>query len=242
MVGAIINTGNVWGNAPEWVVAITAIVGVFLGIRELMNITKEEQRAAEAQEFQQQIARADLILKIDAQFESPSVVLSRMAFRSMRNRCQKAVATNGLSNDQARSKLAEEFSNRINTIWETARQITDSDIEKSDSPAVKAYETLNEIMALPNFFETVGLLCREGLLPKEDILCLYDQAIIPTMTNIMGHIQVRREENPYPNPTFMENAEWLYHEAIAYSTSKLAPPKVQEKPNGIWARTRRRSG
>lgn len=238
MVGAIINTGNVWGNVPEWVVAITAFVGVILGIRELMNITKEEQRAAEAQEFQQQIARADLILKIDSQFESPSVVLSRMAFRSMRNRCQKAVDTNGLSNDQARSKIAEEFSNRINKIWNTAKEITDNDIEKSDSPAVKAYETHNEIMALPNFFETVGLLCREGLLPKDDILCLYDQAIIPTMTNIMGHIKIRREEVPYANPTYMENAVWLYTEALAYSDAKLSPPKVQEKLNGVWARSR----
>jgi hypothetical protein len=238
MIGGIINTGNVWGNVPEWVVAITAFIGVIFGIRELMNITKEEQRAAEAQEFQQQIARADLILKIDSQFESPSVVLSRMAFRSMRNRCLKAVETTGMTSDQARIKIAAEFSSRINKIWETAKEITDNDIEKSDSPAVKAYETINEIMALPNFFETVGLLCREGLLPKDDILCLYDQAIIPTMTNIMGHIQLRREEVPYANPTYMENAVWLYTEALAYSEAKLSPPKVQEKENGVWARRR----
>ncbi|MDJ0978893.1 MAG: hypothetical protein QNI87_10180 [Erythrobacter sp.] len=236
--------GNLWGTIPDWIIALTALGGVYFGLKELANITAEEKAAAEAQDlaakaqdFQKQIARAELLLKLDMQFESQDLYKSRMAVRSMRNRSETAIKSRGkrTTNDDMKDALAIEFSRRMTEIWETAREIKDEDVESPSSEAVKAYEIYAELMTLPNFFETVGLLCKQGLLPKEDILSLYDQVIIPTMRNFERHFQLRREEKPYPNEYFMEHAMWLQKEAVEFRKLKEPAPAIKTNDKGPFS-------
>ncbi|WP_375397722.1 hypothetical protein [uncultured Sphingomonas sp.] len=57
--------------------------------------------------------------------------------------------------------------------------------------------------------ETVGQLTRRGLLPLEDVLDLYDAAVIGIMRCFKQHIADRSNDGPQRNDRFLENALWL---------------------------------
>ncbi|ABD27479.1 hypothetical protein Saro_3044 [Novosphingobium aromaticivorans DSM 12444] len=210
------------GTAPAWITALTAVFASRVALRQL-------GMSASAQEMQVQIARANLLLSIDREFESEASYASRKACRSLANAAEaSALATNPRDRapDAIRKLVATEFSHQLNELWNVARELQEKPEGTENAPAIAASDRYATLMALPNWIETVGMLCRRDLLPKEDVLDLYDEAIIRTMTNFESHIVTRGSEQPYDNPLWLENARWLLEEAKTYNKQKREPAKA----------------
>ncbi|MFM6950201.1 MAG: hypothetical protein ACKOW1_04155 [Novosphingobium sp.] len=193
-----------------------AFFASILAIRQLRLATK-------AQADQVQIARANLMLAIDKSYEDATMLNSRKAVRSLRNRAHATIekqAHKDKTSDGKRKQIAEEFSAQLDQLWSVARSIRDEDVDVADSKQRIAHDRYSELMCLVNWMETVGMLCKRNLLPTPDILDLYDQVIVPTLTNFKNHVDVRRREEPYPNPRFMENAYWLHEMAVTYQAQR----------------------
>jgi hypothetical protein len=215
-----------WGSVPDWIVVGTAIAGTAYAGIQLKALKLSDQRAAASHAEQVQIARANLLLEIDATFEGTELYRSRKAIRALRNRAETKV-TRGLVRNQTpdalKNEISIEFSHQLDELWKIARTIDEVDVEKPDSKDRIAADRYTELMAVPNWIETIGMLCRRNLLPKEDILDLYDQVVVPTIRNFKNHFEVRRAQGPYLNPRFMENAYWLLAEAEAYKRKREEP-------------------
>lgn len=205
---------GVWGTVPNWVVAIIATLALLVAAWQLFLVRRANQASVE-------IARANLLRQIDAEFESDEMYRSRKAVRALRNRAEHAVRQNNESapEDRIAQLSALEFSKQLTGLWRTARTIKEENVE-ADSPSVAAADRYAELMRLPNWYETLGYMIRRQLLPRKDILEIYDAAVVPTMLYFKEHIKIRREEGPYLNPRFLEHAEWLCREAQRHIDSK----------------------
>jgi hypothetical protein len=152
-------TGN---EAPsDWVMAAVAVCALVVGYRQLDAIRVAEQAsalqgraAAEAQqlaaaqaEFNVATARATLLLRLDEQFESERILQSRKLWRE--TMASYPDEPTGMPDPAAWAPK--------HTAWVTAAHLEIAD-------DVTAYR---QIMMLPNWIETVGVICREdtGLLP-----------------------------------------------------------------------------
>lgn len=209
-----------WGSVPAWVAAGTAICGFSIAVRQLSLATK-------AQKDQVQIARANLLLSIDATYEGAELYKARKAVRSLRNRAEIAVKGRVAKNKSPtalQEAICEECSHKLDELWETVKTFDDPDVEDPKSTERLASDRYAELMALPYWFESVGMLCRRNLLPVEDILNLFDQVVITTMESYANHVAARRSEQPYPNLRFLENASWLLDQAKAYKSKRDDPP------------------
>ena len=226
-----------WGSVADWVVAGTAVVGVGFGLSHLKALRASEAQAAAAHRDQVQIARATLLRQIDAEFESEEMYRSRKAIRALRNRSEMAMRHHHgeASNETIAQLSAAEFARQLTLLWHEARKFDDADVESAKSPARIAADRYSEIMRLPNWFEALGLMLRRGLLPKNDVLEIYDAAIAPTMFNLTEHVRKRRDDGPHPNPRFLEHAMWLGEEARAFIESKNKPlHAVSIEPQSPW--------
>jgi hypothetical protein len=194
-----------WGSVPAWLAVLTAISGATVALKQLALATK-------AQRDQVQIARANLLLSIDGAYEGAEIYKARKALRSLRNRAE-AVVLNQVKKNKAPealvSDICEECSHQLDQLWEKVKQFNDQDVEKPDSIGRIASDRYAELMTLPYWFETVGLLCQRNLLPTDDVLNLYDEVVITTMTSFANHISARRSEGPAKNRRLLENAGWL---------------------------------
>lgn len=222
-----------WGSAPDWIVAVTAIVAVVIARGQWSAARAAEQRSAVANEQSAsagertlEIERAAMLRAIDAEFESAEMYSSRKAIRAFRNRIQEKMRADHreASEETITKRCAEEFSRQLTELWEVAKTFNDVDVDKPRSHQRIALDRYSELMRLVNWFETIGYMCKRGLLPIEDILNIYDAAVIPTMLYMAEHIHKRREERPYPNPRFMEFAMWLAEEAMAQMKHKSTLP------------------
>ncbi len=232
---------DVWGTISDWVVVAATIGGIVVAIKQLERSARANEiaadaqnKAADAQSKSVEIERATLLRAIDAEFESESMYLSRKAIRAMRNRVQADMIKREphLHGNALAAKCAEEFSRQLTDLWEEARKFDDEDVENRDSRDRILLDRYSELTRLVNWFETLGYMCRRELLPLTDILNVYDAAVIPTMAYVEGHIHKRREEQPYPNRRWMENAMWLARETVAYMKTKdELPEAVKEKAN-----------
>lgn len=221
-----------WGSVADWVVAATAIIGVKIGIGQLRAVRQAEElsalankQSALAHEQSVEIARANLLRQIDSEFESEEMYRSRKAIRAMRNRAEQAVRKQHTtaSDERIATLSAIEFSKQLSELWQEAKDFDDIDVDAPRSQDRIAADRYTEIMRLPNWFETMGLMIRRKLLPENDILEIYDAAINPTMIYMAEHIKKRRGEGPYVNPNFLEHSMWLGEITKAYTDSKKAP-------------------
>lgn len=215
-----------WGSVPDWIVAATAIVAAGFGYRQLNAMQRADLRSAEAHEQAVEIERAAMLRAVDAEFESAEMYLSRKALRALRNRVQEKIgADHKEASEESITKLcAEEFSKQLTELWEIAKQLDAVDIDNNRSKEQVALDRYTEIMRYVNWLETIGYMCKRGLLPTEDILNIYDAAIIPSMLYVAEHIRKRREERPYPNAHFLEFALWLGEQALKHMKGKNTLP------------------
>lgn len=238
-------SADIWGTVADWLTFLTAAGASVAGIRQLVllresniNATKSNDAAVEANITAINIASAELLLQIDATFEGPEMYRSRTAFRSLRNRAEAAVAKGAkrkLTASELKGAIGAEFSHQMDLMWGKSKKIDDIDLDDPKSDDRVAADRYSELMALPNWIETMGLLCQRNLINTRDFLDLYDSVVIPTLEYLRNHIELRRQDQPHPNPRFLENAYWLYERAKAYKTEKEEPlPTPPERSPVKW--------
>lgn len=225
-----------WGSVADWVTAVAAVVGLTFAALQIRALRVAEQQSAAANDASVQIARATLILSIDREYEGETLAASRKALRALRNRAEDVAASKhpGASHRKLAEEAAQEFTRELTAIWAEARKLNETDVEHSNAADRIAADRYAQIMALPYWIETLGMLCQRELLPTDDILDLYDAVIIPTMRNFRDHIGFRREEPPYPNHRFLENAYWLYDRALEFKQQREQPPLHRPVKAGLW--------
>lgn len=215
-----------WGSIPDWVVAVTAVIGVCVGLIQLHALSATERLSV-------QLARATLLREFDQDFESSEMQESRLKIMLVRSRFEAEVANRRpqIPDDRQISEVALLFSNYVTSVWEQSRTF-DGDPNAAKDKSADEYQLL---MRLPHWCETVGHLCRRNLVPLEDMLDLYDQMIIMVIGNIRQHIQIRADRPPHKNRRFLENAVWLYEQAKAHKLQRDTPPlSVPHKASTDW--------
>lgn len=187
-----------FSHLPDQLIAATALVSAFLVVRQL-------RLAAIQQGSEARTARATLLLTLDEQFETGGVSQSRTRWVHKRAEAEAEVPQG--SNDAAKD---------LARITGVATHLTANWlVMKTNSSAALREAAAAELLAFtvfPNWLETLGRLCREGLLPIADVLSIYRAAIKMVMPAVILHAQDReRMENS--NKARWENAIWLFEQA-----------------------------
>lgn len=205
-----------WGTLPDWIVAIVACAAAFIAWFHL-------RAAASASRDQAEIARATLILELDRDYESSEMKVSRMALRGLRNELESFTRRlhPALDNYALHAEVNLQFSQYMNMLWRDFRQ-TDRNVG-NESLASLLNLHLDNLAADPNsiqpheragvqylrltqilgWLERVSHLVHQGLIPKQDIVLLYDALFVEMGKWFEGHIKVRQDDGPKPNPNFM---------------------------------------
>lgn len=212
-----------WGSVATWAGATVATGALGIAVRQLWV-------ASTAQRNQVHIAQANLILSIDAQFEGAEMGKSRKAIRVLRFRAEAKVngaVQKNKSPESLKDRICEECSHELDQLWSEVKESIGNVAaeDKAGTQAPSATDRYSELMRLPYWFETVGMLCQKGLLPTKDVLYLYDQVVVTTMSAFANHISARQTEGPYVNRQFLENATWLYGQAHKHKEQRDNPPK-----------------
>lgn len=224
---------DLWGNFPDWVIAATAVLGTFFAVKQLQTVAKSSGD-------QVNVARANLMLEIDERFESTEMLESRLAIRTLRNHCEKAARTNQPNADdhQLFDESCKLFSlelNKLHTSFKTADPTPAHPISMSylaDDASGNRYFTF---MRLPYWMETVASLTRDGLLPEDDVLSLYDAVFAGTLACFVGHIKYRTKEPPY-NDRLLEHSLWLKGKAEEREKNarQAASNAIKTKRRGLF--------
>lgn len=223
-----------WGNVPAWVATGTAVIATTYALRQFRISSHALRISAQSQNNQVDIARATLLMAVDREFEGVELNRSRKAMRMLRNRIERQVLNHPDANrspELQRGKVARDFSRHLDSLWGKLRA-SEIPITAPAAESAADHRSIDEyyvLMALPNWIETVGMLCCRNLLPKEDVLSLYASVIYVTMFNFKNHVEARRNEQPHPNPRFMEYAYLLYQDAIDYRKKRDEPQEVRPK-------------
>lgn len=237
-----------WGTVPDWVMAVTASVGVGFGLVQLAAIRRSEGEAvlqleqqATAHRDRVQVERARLIMRLDEQFESAELKASRQALIAVRNRFEQEVEQqhSGASDKAKALEVAKRISAYVTKLWQDSRRADQGGggEHKLQDKAAPEYFLL---MHLPNWLETVGHLCRSELVSLGDVLILYDQVIVKCIGNFEEHIKARADQGPIRNPRHMENALWLFEEAKKHMEEKDGPRPSETVRSGLdWGRGQR---
>lgn len=203
-----------WGNVPDQVVALTAVISAWLVVNQLTGLRADRDRADQTairqlDQFraEAQTSRANLLLRIDEQFEGGGVFRSRARWLELRAEFRRAYAAlaspAGTREDYVEAKMIE----KLNALWD--RMQSQAQGGASFPADVRDY---NLVVRLPNWIETIGMLARDGLLPVGDLLKLYGSVIRTTMAVVAGHVAHRRLDSS-ASPTVFENALWLQAQA-----------------------------
>lgn len=233
-----------WGSAPDWIVAVTAVaVAVYAGAQfRLTRIAQQSAAAdqktavahaasaadqasatAKAHAEQVEIARANMLIRLDEQYEGTQLGESRRAWLALRNRTEADVeqrlATHS-ENEQA-VEVCRFISDYLSGLWSQVRHGDES--PESQSARAEATNAYAVLMRLPNWFETVGHLCRRNLIPLNDIVDLYDQIVIKTIGYMSEHIERRRKGDIRATSRMLEHATWLLKESERHKQAREVP-------------------
>jgi hypothetical protein len=211
-----------WGSAPDWVAAFAICATLVVAWIELRKVGL-------ANAGQEAVARADLMLKIDQIFEGGEMAASRLAVRTLRNQCEFLAKEErpGANNKEVLIRSAVLFSEQLTKLYQ--------DYKTTDARPKSAAEDLTkvaadesgvryaELMRLPYWMETVGMLTVKELLRESDVLGLYDAVYVGVLPCFRQHIMDRRDEQPYGNQRFLEYALDMLKRAEAAEMNPIAP-------------------
>lgn len=256
-----------WGTAPAWAGVGIAALGSWLAVRQLSLSTKTQQQqliqlelgrktqenqlaqlalAAAARRDHVEIAQANIILSIDATYESLAMQQSRIAVRTLRHWADQEVNASDKvrrSAERHRELVCAQFSRKMGELWGRVGGFESAAGWLSEGETRAASEVYSEIMRLPNWMETIGRLCRSDLLPTSDVMALYDQVIITTIASFEEHIASRQPDLAFPNRRFLENATWLYQQALLHRAWRDNPVETNPVRSQIkWLRDEKRAG
>lgn len=188
---------------------------------------KQAETAAVAAENQVEIARATLLLEIDRDFESSDMREARRAVRALRNEVERVAKERlQVANDDEIDTLADTlYSEYLNKLWhdyrtaDSVQRVVENDIdqlvqahiqgsEQSDKfkPSERASMLYQRHLKLLGWLETVAHMVNQKLLPRGDILALYDQVFIEIMGGYALHIDHRRGIGTKKNDRWMIEA------------------------------------
>lgn len=171
--------------------------------------------AADAAQHQAQIARASLILEIDRDFESDEMQECRLALRALHNEL-KAFSERikrHANKDQRNAHINELFGDYLNKLWadfkKSDRRVTENSIDqlmalhldkidenpREIQPHERAGGHYQRLTRIFGWLERVAFMVHRGLLPKDDIIKLYDEVFVQIVGWMFEHIRTRREDS-----------------------------------------------
>ncbi len=203
-----------WGGVPDWIVAATAIISALLVLRQLEGLRDDRARAdqtlraqAEQSRSEAETARANLILRIDEQFEGGGVMRSRARWLELRAQYRREWGALVAPQEPRDEHVQRCMIEKLNQLWD---RMQSSATGGAQFPAdVRDY---NLVIRLPNWIETIGMLAQDDLLPVGDVLKLYGSVVRTTMGVVESHVAHRRADASASRTVF-ENAMWLYARA-----------------------------
>lgn len=182
----IASTGPHWLQILAWLatLALVGIAGYALYFTYNQVLAARERNEAAARQ-----ARATFLLKLDQRWDGPVLAEARRLVYEIRDDVAKGVANkHPRLDDRARgTKISEGFAERLAALLE-------NDVTKYLS-----------IMHFCGFFETVGLMVRQGYVPIDDITHLFKGPILDVEKCFRAHIEQRQNETGVPKGLF-ENA------------------------------------
>jgi hypothetical protein len=222
MIGGLcLACGLAWGTVPDQIVALTAVVSAFLVVSQLTGLRSDRQRAENTMNLQldqfrseAESARANLLLRIDEQFEGVSVLRSRVRWLELRAIYRREHVALEVASGPRDRFVEIAMIGKLDMLWDRMQGHVRG--EHSFPANVRGH---NIVMRLPNWIETIGMVARKWLLPVSDVIKLYGSVIETTMKLVSGHIEHRRKDAT-ASITVFENALWPYALAKA-----VAPPR-----------------
>ncbi len=171
--------------------------------------------AADAATLQAEVARATLILEIDRDFESDEMQECRLALRALHNEL-KAYSIKqqpNCSNETRETHINALFGEYLNKLWadfkQSDREVDEKSIvelvnlhmKKADAnPAViqpheRAGAHYQRLTRIFGWMERVAFMVHRKLLPKDDIVKLYDAVFVQIVGWVFEHIRTRRDDS-----------------------------------------------
>lgn len=207
---------DVWGTVADWVVAGAALASGYFVVTQLELLRAERMSEAAT-------ARADLLFRIDEQFEDGKVFESREAWLALRARYRQLFST---AAPHERDRLIQGgIADELNRLWDDMQRPSDA-----LSDLVTKYA---RIMRLPGWIETVGMFAREHLIDPNDVLELYESVILVTMEPIELHLEHRLGLRTASH-SVLENAVWILNRA---KQARAAGDDPELKPDRKQGRT-----
>jgi hypothetical protein len=220
-------SGLQFGTVPDWIVAITALVAIVVAYGQLKASAAASKISAQAQQDQAAIARANLLLEIDRDFESEGMQEARRAIRALRNEIEALARRQfpRLNDDELApesDKLFSEYMNRVFYDYRTADSVQrqtndelDAMLEKhlktipdydAFSPSERASRHYLRLTLILGWLERVGHMANNGLLHRDDVISLYNQVFIEAINWYKGHIIHRHGVGTRKNGEWMDQA------------------------------------
>lgn len=266
-------SAGTWGTVADWLLAILALSTVLVAwfqiraassaanaqIRAsaehtLAQITaateahnKELEAALRDAKDQTQIARANLLMEIDRDYESAEMQESRLALRGLRNEIAALVINQNQALDKAalHAAINDQFGAYLNKLWLDFKNAdwpdpktdldgllkqhlnkvnTEPEVIQPHERAGLHYQRLTRVLG---WLERVGYMANQKLLPQDDIKRLYDFVFIELGFWFEKHITYRQEDGPLSNRDFMK--EFVNFRKVIEKEKK--PKIVEEDPS-----------
>lgn len=268
---------DIWGTVSDWFVAFLAAATVAVAWFQLRAAgravkiqieasakdtlaqinaatdahNKEISAALGSARDQAQIARANLLLEIDRDYEASEMLESRLALRGLRNEIEAFVVSknNALSKQELHSSINDAFGTYLNKLWldfkKADRPHASDGLESllkkhldavnSEPTAVQPHEKAGihyqRLSRVLGWLERVGYMANQKLLPQDDIKRLYDFVFIELGYWFEGHIKFRQEDGPLANPDFMKEFMGFREKILAEKKPKIV--EAEPDPSGV---------
>ena len=200
-----------WGSVPDQLVAATAAISAWLVVRQLGGLRADRERAdatlnRQLEQFRSEAntARANLLLRIDEQFEAGSVLRSRNRWLALRAEFRRGHATLTDPAIPREIYVREQMAQKLNGLWDQ--------VQNHGVGATSFASDLHDysvIVRLPNWIETIAMMGRDGYLPVSDLVRLYGSVIRSTMNVVADHVAYRRRDVS-ASPSVFEHGLWLH--------------------------------
>jgi hypothetical protein len=178
------------------IIAAAAAVFAYSHVQEAKDSVKRmRERVIEAEETRKQelkISHANLIMSLDARWDSPQLSRARAMFTKLREEINTKVSNENpiMSDDQKKLLAKREWTDKM------------ANLRASDNAS---YMRLLNMCA---FFETVGLLVKGNYIEKDDIFGLFFGSIVMIDHCFREHMEDRAIEMGVPKG-FFEHALYL---------------------------------
>ncbi len=180
-----------WGSVADWLMLAVTGGGAWIAVRNLQVVRRIEQGSQ--------------LMQIDDKYEVTFQSARKALFELYR--CEKHRLKD---QPDCETRMAQAISTKLDQLLETGSVAGEAD-EARKKEGAKALAEYLELMRLPNYLETVGVLHHHGLVEEAALLDLYDIVICRTIGWVLPHVRKRRIDES--NPKYLHWAEVLHNKA-----------------------------